>query len=135
MSNDAIFGIRALEDGFDTDHNGAPRALSVRMESEPGSSILTEHDLFRKPVSTLRVHAPTRTIRTSPISSHGGRRTLVSPQKKTGPLRARFSSSAWGRRRHLPEGNSCLHLDCLSGRMAATGAVRSEERRVGKECR
>src|SRR5579862_8090109 len=56
MSNDAISGIQALEDGFDTDHNGAPRALSVRMEAEPGSSILTVHDLFRKPVSTLRSH-------------------------------------------------------------------------------
>src|SRR5579863_9680407 len=98
MSNDAIYGLQALEDGFDTDHNGAPRALSVRMESEPGSSILTEHDLFRKPVSTFRDHAPTRTMRTPPTPSRGDRRILVSPQKKTGPLRARFSSSAWGRR-------------------------------------
>jgi hypothetical protein len=31
-------------------------------------------------------------------------------QKKTGPLRARFSTPAWGRQRHLPEGNSC----CIS---------------------
>jgi hypothetical protein len=27
------------------------------MESEPGSSFLIEHDLFRKPVSTFRDHA------------------------------------------------------------------------------
>jgi hypothetical protein len=28
------------------------------MESKPGSSFLIEHDLFRKPVSTFRDHAP-----------------------------------------------------------------------------
>jgi len=33
------------------------RAFSVLMESKPGSSILIEHDLFRKPASTFRNHA------------------------------------------------------------------------------
>src|SRR3990172_3862091 len=33
------------------------RALSALMESEPGSSFLFEHDLFRKPVPTFRDHA------------------------------------------------------------------------------
>jgi hypothetical protein len=35
-------------------------------------------------------------------------------QRKPG-LTARFSSPAWGRRRHLPEGNSCLHYGCHLG--------------------
>jgi hypothetical protein len=35
------------------------RALSVLMESEPGSSFLFAHDLFRKPVPTFRDHALT----------------------------------------------------------------------------
>jgi hypothetical protein len=35
-------------------------------------------------------------------------------QRKPG-LAARFSSPAWGRRRHLPEGNSCLHCGCHLG--------------------
>jgi len=33
-----------------------PRALSVLIESELGSSILFEHDLFGKPVSTFPDH-------------------------------------------------------------------------------
>src|SRR5258708_22229356 len=36
------------------------RALSVLIESEPGSSFLFEHDLFRKPASTFRDHALAR---------------------------------------------------------------------------
>jgi hypothetical protein len=32
------------------------RALSILMESEPGSSFLFEHDLIRKPVPTFRDH-------------------------------------------------------------------------------
>jgi hypothetical protein len=34
-----------------------PRALSVLIESEPGSSILIEHDLFGKPASAFPDHA------------------------------------------------------------------------------
>src|ERR1041384_5715539 len=35
----------------------SPRALSFLVESELGSSFLSEHDLFRKPVPTFRDHA------------------------------------------------------------------------------
>jgi hypothetical protein len=37
--------------------NNLARAVSVWVESEPGSSFLFEHDLFRKPVPTFRDHA------------------------------------------------------------------------------
>jgi hypothetical protein len=47
-------------------------------------------------------------------------------KKKTGPLRARFSTPAWGRQRHLPEGNSCLQYGRLSGRMAATDCTTAQ---------
>ena len=36
------------------------RAKSVLMKSRPGSSVLIEHDLFRKPVATFRNHAAGR---------------------------------------------------------------------------
>jgi len=39
---------------------GLARALSVLIESEPGSSILFEHDLFGKPVPTFPDHALSR---------------------------------------------------------------------------
>src|SRR5580692_5529655 len=48
---------------------------------------------------------------------------ITALKKKTGPLRARFSSSAWGRRRHLPEGNNCKHRDCQSGRISSNRAL------------
>src|SRR6185312_16766372 len=35
--------------------------------------------------------------------------------KKNRAITARLSSPAWGRRRHLPEGNSCLHYGCHLG--------------------
>src|SRR5256885_254398 len=49
------------------------RALSIRIESEAGSSFLIEHDLVRKPVPTFRDHAPCRRARhgTSAIIHYG----------------------------------------------------------------
>jgi hypothetical protein len=77
------------------------------MESEPSSSFLFEHDLFRKPVSTFRDHA----LCLSMIFSD-----LPSPADLPSPKRSRFGfaqagagfalgSGLWPARAQAPAGN------------------------------
>src|SRR5438045_9791011 len=82
--------------------------------------LLFAHDLFRKPLSTFRGHALGAQI--------------ACPRSFSLQARPRAASRLW--RLNLPNGaaaSSSMRIPCRS--IATCASLRSEERRVGKECR